>query len=49
MKNIEEEGIVYIGEEVNNGEIIVGKIKKKGERKMKKEEKIMREILGEKE
>ncbi|MEN3931754.1 DNA-directed RNA polymerase subunit beta [Microvirga sp. W0021] len=48
MKNLDEAGIVYIGAEVNAGDILVGKITPKGESPMTPEEKLLRAIFGEK-
>jgi DNA-directed RNA polymerase subunit beta len=48
LKNLDEAGIVYIGAEVNSGDILVGKITPKGESPMTPEEKLLRAIFGEK-
>ena len=48
LKNLDESGIVYIGAEVNAGDILVGKITPKGESPMTPEEKLLRAIFGEK-
>jgi len=48
LKNMDEAGIVYIGAEVNAGDILVGKITPKGESPMTPEEKLLRAIFGEK-
>ena len=48
LKNLDEAGIVYIGAEVQAGEILVGKITPKGESPMTPEEKLLRAIFGEK-
>jgi DNA-directed RNA polymerase subunit beta len=48
LKNLDEAGIVYIGAEVNPGDILVGKITPKGESPMTPEEKLLRAIFGEK-
>ena len=48
LRNLDEAGIVYIGAEVNAGEILVGKITPKGESPMTPEEKLLRAIFGEK-
>jgi DNA-directed RNA polymerase subunit beta len=48
LKNLDEAGIVYIGAEVNAGDILVGKITPKGESPMTPEEKLLRAIFGEK-
>jgi DNA-directed RNA polymerase subunit beta len=41
LKNLDEAGIVYIGAEVNAGDILVGKITPKGESPMTPEEKLL--------
>jgi len=41
-------GIVYVGAEVNAGDILVGKITPKGETQLSPEEKLLRAIFGEK-
>ncbi len=48
LKNLDEAGIVYIGAELNPGDILVGKITPKGESPMTPEEKLLRAIFGEK-
>ena len=48
LSNLDEAGIVYIGAEVNPGDILVGKITPKGESPMTPEEKLLRAIFGEK-
>ncbi len=48
LKNLDEAGIVYIGAEVNAGDILCGKITPKGESPMTPEEKLLRAIFGEK-
>ena len=48
LKNLDEAGIVYIGAEVNAGDILVGKVTPKGETPMTPEEKLLRAIFGEK-
>jgi DNA-directed RNA polymerase subunit beta len=48
LKNLDEAGIVYIGAEVEAGDILVGKITPKGESPMTPEEKLLRAIFGEK-
>jgi DNA-directed RNA polymerase subunit beta len=48
LKNMDEAGIVYIGAEVQAGDILVGKITPKGESPMTPEEKLLRAIFGEK-
>ena len=46
--NLDETGIVYVGAEVNSGDILVGKVTPKGESPMTPEEKLLRAIFGEK-
>jgi len=48
LGNLDEAGIVYIGAEVNPGDILCGKITPKGESPMTPEEKLLRAIFGEK-
>ncbi|HAD87281.1 MAG TPA: DNA-directed RNA polymerase subunit beta, partial [Rhodospirillaceae bacterium] len=48
LKNMDEAGIVYIGAEVEPGDILVGKVTPKGESPMTPEEKLLRAIFGEK-
>ena len=48
MKNLDEAGIVYIGAEIQPGDILVGKVTPKGESPMTPEEKLLRAIFGEK-
>ena len=48
LKNLDEAGIVYIGAEVQPGDILVGKVTPKGETPMTPEEKLLRAIFGEK-
>jgi DNA-directed RNA polymerase subunit beta len=48
LKNLNERGIIYIGAEVNAGDILVGKITPKGESELSAEERLLRAIFGEK-
>jgi len=48
LRNLDEAGIVYIGAEINAGDILVGKVTPKGESPMTPEEKLLRAIFGEK-
>lgn len=48
LANLDEAGIVYIGAEVNAGDILVGKVTPKGETQLSPEEKLLRAIFGEK-
>jgi len=48
LANLDESGIVYIGAEVDAGDILVGKVTPKGETQLTPEEKLLRAIFGEK-
>ena len=48
LKDLDEEGIVRIGAEVKQGDILVGKISPKGEADLTAEERLLRAIFGEK-
>jgi len=48
LNKLDESGIVYIGAEVNIGDILVGKVTPKGETQLTPEEKLLRAIFGEK-
>ena len=48
LGSLDEAGIVYIGAEVDPGDILVGKITPKGESPQTPEEKLLRAIFGEK-
>ena len=48
MGKLDESGIVYIGAEVDAGDILVGKVTPKGETQLTPEEKLLRAIFGEK-
>jgi DNA-directed RNA polymerase subunit beta len=48
LSKLDESGIVYIGAEVNPGDILVGKVTPKGESILTPEEKLLRAIFGEK-
>ncbi len=48
LRNLDEDGIVRIGAEVNPGDILVGKITPKGETELTPEERLLRSIFGEK-
>ena len=47
LKNLDESGVVYIGAEVNAGDILVGKVTPKGDSASGPEEKLLRSIFGE--
>jgi DNA-directed RNA polymerase subunit beta len=48
LSDLDEEGIIRIGAEVREGDILVGKITPKGETELTAEEKLLRAIFGEK-
>ncbi|APS00436.1 DNA-directed RNA polymerase subunit beta [Pajaroellobacter abortibovis] len=48
LKDLDESGVVRIGAEVKQGDILVGKITPKGETQLSPEEKLLRAIFGEK-
>src|SRR5579885_3524192 len=48
LSKLDESGIVFIGAEVNPGDILVGKVTPKGETQLTPEEKLLRAIFGEK-
>ena len=48
LSRLDESGIVYIGAEVEPGDILVGKVTPKGETQLTPEEKLLRAIFGEK-
>ena len=48
LRNLDEDGIVRIGAEVNSGDVLVGKVTPKGETDLGPEEKLLRAIFGEK-
>jgi DNA-directed RNA polymerase subunit beta len=48
LKNLDAEGVVRIGAEVQSGDILVGKITPKGETELSAEERLLRAIFGEK-
>jgi DNA-directed RNA polymerase subunit beta len=48
LSNLDESGVVFIGAEVNPGDILVGKVTPKGETQLTPEEKLLRAIFGEK-
>ncbi|HUH38331.1 MAG TPA: DNA-directed RNA polymerase subunit beta, partial [Spongiibacteraceae bacterium] len=48
LAKLDESGIVFIGAEVNAGDILVGKVTPKGETQLTPEEKLLRAIFGEK-
>ncbi len=48
LGRLDESGIVYIGAEVESGDVLVGKVTPKGETQLTPEEKLLRAIFGEK-
>ena len=48
LRHLGEDGIVIVGSEVSNGDILVGKITPKGEQELSSEERLLRAIFGEK-
>jgi len=48
LSRLDEAGIVYIGAEVEAGDVLVGKVTPKGETQLTPEEKLLRAIFGEK-
>jgi len=48
LAKLDESGIVYVGAEVREGDILVGKVTPKGESQLTPEEKLLRAIFGEK-
>ena len=48
LKDLDDRGIIRIGAEVRAGDILVGKVTPKGETELTAEERLLREIFGEK-
>ncbi len=48
LANLDESGIIYIGAEVEAGDVLAGKVTPKGETQLTPEEKLLRAIFGEK-
>ena len=48
LKDLDDRGIIRIGAEVKNGDILVGKVTPKGETELTAEERLLRAIFGEK-
>jgi DNA-directed RNA polymerase subunit beta len=48
MRNLDEDGIIRVGAEVEQNDILVGKVTPKGETELTPEEKLLRSIFGEK-
>ncbi len=48
LRNLDEQGVIYVGAHVKAGDILVGKVTPKGETELSPEEKLLRAIFGEK-
>ena len=48
LAKLDEAGIIYVGAQVKQGDILVGKVTPKGEQQLTPEEKLLRAIFGEK-
>jgi len=48
VKNLDEHGVIRVGAEVKEGDILIGKITPKGETDPTPEEKLLRAIFGDK-
>jgi DNA-directed RNA polymerase subunit beta len=48
LKDLDENGIIHVGAEVQAGDILVGKVTPKGETELTAEERLLRAIFGEK-
>jgi len=48
LKNLDEDGVIRIGAEVNDGDILVGKVTPKGVTELSAEERLLHAIFGEK-
>jgi len=48
IKNLDENGVVRVGTEIEAGDILVGKVTPKGETELSPEERLLRAIFGEK-
>jgi len=48
LQNLDNEGMIILGTEVNGGDILVGKVAPKGEKELTAEERLLRAIFGEK-
>ena len=48
LRNLDENGIIHVGAEVEAGDILVGKVTPKGETELTPEERLLRAIFGEK-
>ncbi len=48
LQNLDKDGLVIVGTEVQGGDILVGKVAPKGEKELTAEERLLRAIFGEK-
>ncbi len=48
LQNLDKEGLVLVGTDVQGGDILVGKVAPKGEKELTAEERLLRAIFGEK-
>ncbi|HLD27045.1 MAG TPA: DNA-directed RNA polymerase subunit beta [Patescibacteria group bacterium] len=48
LSNLDADGLVVIGSEIQGGDVLVGKVAPKGERELSAEERLLRAIFGEK-
>ncbi len=48
LKDLDDEGVIRVGAEVQSGDILVGKVTPKGETELTAEERLLRAIFGEK-
>ncbi len=48
LKNLDEDGIIYVGAEVRSGDYLVGKVTPKGETEPTPEERLLKAIFGDK-
>ncbi|MGM0628972.1 MAG: DNA-directed RNA polymerase subunit beta [Patescibacteria group bacterium] len=48
LRNLDEDGVIRVGAEVETGDILVGKITPKGETQLTPEERLLRSLFGEK-
>ncbi len=48
LQNLDKDGLVLVGTEVQGGDILVGKVAPKGEKELTAEERLLRAIFGEK-
>lgn len=48
LANLDKDGLIIVGSEVNGGDVLVGKVAPKGEKELSAEERLLRAIFGEK-